>query len=108
MISLQAVCFATGPDEHFLPGPVCPRFTGRQALARKANRAMKSLTRDPARFADIHNHALVGFTGKLRDLQVMGGDGQRRPLDPEVPLFRQLRNAPVAAEAHRLLRRWQT
>ncbi|MBC7476714.1 MAG: glycosyltransferase family 2 protein, partial [Pseudorhodobacter sp.] len=102
IISLHALCFADQPEVNWRPGPIVPRFPWALERGHKANRAMKSLTRDPGRFKDIHNHSLVGFRGKATDLRILSGDGLRwNPLQG-VPLWQQLRNADLAPDAHRL------
>ncbi len=102
VISLHAMCFTDKPELNWRPGPICPRFPWRLALTHKANNAMKSLTRAPERFSDIHNHSLVGFNGKPHEIRVMDGDGTRHNIIKGVPLWKQLRNAPVAEGAHKL------
>ncbi len=102
IISLHAMCFADAPQVNWQPGRVCPLFPWRLAVTHKANNAKKSLTRNPARFRDIHNHSLVGFKGRAPDLRVMAGDGTRYNIAQGVPLWQQLRNAPVQATSHAL------
>ena len=102
IISLHAMCFADRPQVNWQPGRVCAQFPWRLALTHKANKAMKSLTRNPARFRDIHNHSLVGFKGRTPDLRVMDGDGTRHNIALGVPLWQQLRSADVHVASHRL------
>ncbi|MEO8241603.1 MAG: glycosyltransferase family 2 protein [bacterium] len=102
VVSLHAMCFTDRPEVNWRSGPVCPRFPWRLGLRHKANNAMKSLTRAPERFRDIHNHSLVGFSGKMQDLRVMDGSGARFNLVKGVPLWQQLRNTPVQDGAHKL------
>jgi len=102
IISLHAMCFADKPLRNWQPGRVCAQFPWRLSLTHKANKAMKSLTRNPARFRDIHNHSLVGFKGAAHKLQVMDGDGARHAIVQGVPLWQQLRNAEVHEGSHRL------
>jgi hypothetical protein len=79
-----------------------PRFPWALDVGHKANKAMKSLTRTPGRFRDIHNHSLVGFQGKPGELRIMGGDGTRYQPVKGVPLWQQLRNDDLRQGAHRL------
>lgn len=102
VIALHAMCFADAPEVNWQPGRVCPRFPWRLALTHRANKATKSLTREPARFRDIHNHSLVGFSGAAHKLRVMGGDGVRYNLVKGVPLWQQLRNAEVHDRSHQV------
>ncbi len=102
IISLHAMCFADAPEANWRPGRVCPLFPWRLALTHKANKAMKSLTRRPSRFRDIHNHSLVGFKGRAHELRVLDGDGRRHNIEQGVPLWQQLRNAPVHEASHKL------
>ncbi len=102
IISLHAMCFSDASEVNWRPGRICPRFVWRLPLVHKANQALKSLTRTPSRFGDIHNHSLVGFKGRPSDLRVMDGDGTRHRLKPGVPLWKQLRNMPVHEHSHRL------
>ena len=102
IISLHAMCFADKPQVNWQPGRVCAQFPWRLALTHKANKAMKSLTRNPARFRGIHNHSLVGFKGRAHDLTVLEGDGTRHALLDGTPLWQQLRNGPVHDGSHRL------
>jgi hypothetical protein len=102
IISLHAMCFADAPEVNWRPGRVCALFPWRLALTHKANRAMKSLTRAPRRFRDIHNHSMVGFKGQAGRLQVMDGDGSRHGIEQGVPLWQQLRNGAVHDGSHQL------
>ena len=102
IISLHALCFADAPEVNWRPGPIVPRFGWALELGHKANRAMKSLTRAPGRFRDIHNHSLVGFRGKVTDLHIMGGDGARYSPVHGIPLWQQLRNDDLRPRAHQL------
>ena len=108
IISLHALCFAGRPElnwqpeVNWRPGPIVPRFPWALERGHKANRSMKSLTRDPGRFTDIHNHSLVGFRGKVPGLRILSGDGLRSNPVRGVPLWEQLRNADLRPDAHRL------
>ena len=102
IISLHALCFAAKPEVNWRPGPIVPRFPWALDPMHKANRAMKSLTRGPERFKDIHNHSLVGFRGKPTELRILAGDGVRYSPLPGVPLWQQLRNTELRAGGHRL------
>ena len=102
IISLHALCFTGLPEVNWRPGPIVPRFAWALALDHKANRDMKSLTRDPARFAAIHNHSLVGFHGQPGALRILSGDGSRYHPVKGVPLWRQLRNEKLRPGPHKL------
>lgn len=101
VIALNGMFFTSQPVMHWQPGRVCAQFTQRLPTHHKANAALKTLTRNPARFRGIHNHSMVGFKEKA-PLQVLWGDGTRTQTDPEVPLWRQLRNGDIKAVSHRL------
>ncbi len=102
IISIHAICFTAEPEINWRPGPICPMFRHRLALTHSANRAMKSLTRAPGRFRQIHNHSVVGFKGDVARLRILGGDGQVRGLKPDQPMWQQLRNTAVRPEEFRL------
>lgn len=101
VIALSAMTFSDAPETNWRAGPVCPMFTTRLPLRHKANAAIKSLTRNPARFRGIHNHHMVGWKGKGL-VQVMRGDGARFELAPDLPIWKQLRNLPRDLISHRL------
>ncbi|GLS85599.1 hypothetical protein GCM10010873_05720 [Cypionkella aquatica] len=101
VIALNGMFFTSQPVPRWQPGLVCPQFTQRIATHHKANAALKTLTRNPARFRSIHNHSMVGFKENT-PLQVLWGDGTRSKTDPSLPLWRQLRNGEVKAVSHRL------
>ena len=101
VIALNGMFFTSLPETQWRAGPVCPLFSQRVANHHKANAALKTLTRNPARFRGIHNHSMVGFKDKI-PLQVLWGDGTRTQTDPALPLWRQLRNGDVKSVSHRL------
>ena len=101
VIALNGMFFTSLPETQWRAGRVCAQFTERVASHHKANAALKTLTRNPARFRGIHNHSMVGFKDKI-PLQVLWGDGTRSQTDPDIPLWRQLRNGDVKAVSHRL------
>jgi hypothetical protein len=101
VIALSAMTFSDAPHRNWQPGPVCPMFTTRLPLRHKANAAIKSLTRAPARFKGIHNHHMVGWRGPGL-VQVLRGDGVRFELPPDVPIWKRLRNLPQDLISHRL------
>ncbi len=101
VVALNGMFFTGAPESHWRPGPVCPRFPHRLALKHKANAALKTLTRDPARFKGIHNHHMVGFRGKP-PLRVLWGDGTESDLPNDLPLWKLLRNGPLRQISHRL------
>ena len=102
IISLHAMCFTDRPEANWRPGPIVPRFSWAVAPDHKANRDMKSLTRNPARFRGIHNHSLVGFHGQPGTLRILAGDGARFNPVKGVPLWQQLRNQKLRPAPHRL------
>jgi hypothetical protein len=61
---------------------------------------VKSLTRHPALYKEIHNHSLVGYRGEKRPLTYMAADGTLHDLDLSQPLWKQLRNFPSKACRH--------
>ena len=101
VIALNGMFFTCLPETQWRAGRVCPLFSQRVANHHKANAALKTLTRNPARFRGIHNHSMVGFKDKI-PLQVLWGDGTRTQTDPGLPLWRQLRNGDVKSVSHRL------
>lgn len=101
VIALCGMFFTGAPETHWRPGPVCPRFPHRLALKHKANAALKTLTRAPARFKGIHNHHMVGYRGKA-PLRVLWGDGTESDLPTDLPLWKLLRNGPLRQISHRL------
>ncbi len=52
-------------------------------------------------FTEIHNHS-HGQVQAEPAVEVLWGDGTRSQTDPELPLWRQLRNGDVEAVSHRL------
>jgi hypothetical protein len=103
IISLHAMCFTGHGQQQWEPGPVCPRQQWRLPISHRANRAMKSLTRHPERFVDIHNHSVTRLkNGDPAALLIMFGDGRRSHPQPGIPLWQQLRNAPLQRGEYRL------
>jgi hypothetical protein len=101
VIALNGMFFTSQPEINWKPGRVCPLFQKRIAIRHKANAALKTLTRAPARFRGIHNHHMVGFKG-TDPLNVLWPDGTRSQTKPDVPLWRQLRNGDIQTVSHRL------
>ena len=101
IIALNAMTFGSVPGTVWQPGRVCADFPFRLGLRDRANAAVKSLTRDPARFRGAHNHHLVGYRGTA-SLRVMRGDGSRFDLAPDVPLWTRLRNFALPEIGHAL------
>ncbi|MGV8951423.1 MAG: glycosyltransferase family 2 protein [Cypionkella sp.] len=101
VIALNGMFFTAEPEVNWRSGRVCPMFQARVALRHKANIALKTLTRAPERFKEIHNHSLVNLRQKAA-LTVLWGDGTQTLTDPEVPLWKQLRNGRLDAVSHRL------
>ncbi len=101
VIALNGMFFTSQPELNWKPGRVCPLFQKRIAIRHKANAALKTLTRAPARFRGIHNHHMVGFKG-TDPLNVLWADGTRSQTKPDVPLWRQLRNGDIQTVSHRL------
>ena len=101
VIALCGMGFTDAPHLNWQPGRVCAQFTQRIATDHKANGAVKSLTRGPARFKSIHNHSMVGWR-RAGDVQVMRGDGTQFSVPPDVPLWKRLRNFAPRDITHRL------
>jgi Glycosyl transferase family 2 len=100
IIALNSATFgANGPDR-WRPRPVTAQFHWRMPTHDTASSPVKSLTRHPARFKEIHNHSLVGFKGER--LTYMDASGHVHDLDLTIPLWRQLRNFPAHACSHDL------
>ncbi len=100
IIALNSATFgANGPDR-WRPKPVTAQFHWRMPTRHMASSPVKSLTRNPARFKEIHNHSLVGFNGEL--LTYMDAGGHLHDVDLTIPLWRQLRNFPAHACRHDL------
>jgi hypothetical protein len=92
IITLNAANFGARGPGRWRAAPVTGQFLWRLPTAHLASCPVKSLTRNPARFREIHNHSLVGYTGQKRPLTYMRADGTLHDLDLEQPLWRQLRN----------------
>jgi hypothetical protein len=101
VIALNGMFFAPEPEVNWRAGRVCQMFQARLALNHKANIALKTLTRHPARFKEIHNHSLVNLRRKAA-LRVLWGDGTETLTEAEVPLWKQLRNGKAGEVSHRL------
>lgn len=101
VIALNGMFFAADPAQNWRKGRVCAQFLSRIPLRHKANIALKTLTRNPSRFREIHNHSMVNLRQKV-PLTVLWGDGTRSQTDPDLPLWRQLRNGSLDAVSHRL------
>ena len=101
VIALCGKGFTGAPHLNWQPGRVCAQFTQILARDHKANSAVKSLTRVPARFKTIHNHSMVGWRGE-GEVQVMRADGTRFGVPGDVPLWTRLRNLPQSDITHRL------
>ena len=101
VIALNGMCFGDAPEVNWHPGPICPRFPHRLPVGHKANFALKTLTRDPARFGGIHNHSMVGYKGSTV-LEVLRGDGGRYALELGVPLWKQLRHDATRPVSHEI------
>lgn len=100
IIALNSATFGAQGPGRWRPKPVCAQFHWRMPTQSAASSPVKCLTRDPARFREIHNHSLVGFQGHA--LTYMDAAGTRHTLDLTIPLWRQLRNFPPAACRHDL------
>ena len=101
VIALCGMGFTDAPHLNWQPGRVCAQFTQTVARDHKANGAVKTLTRGPARFKAIHNHSMVGWRGQ-GEVQVMRGDGTRFGVPLDVPLWKRLRNFAPRDVTHRL------
>lgn len=94
IIALNATTFGSGGHLRWQPGPVTKMFQFRHETGHRTNGDIKTLTRRPAEYGAIHNHSLVHYRGAKRPLTVMRGDGSLFDLDPERPLWQQLRRFP--------------
>ncbi len=101
VIALNGMFFTPEPEVNWRAGRVCQMFQARLPIRHKANIALKTLTRQPARFKEIHNHSLVNLRQNV-PLSVLWGDGTRTRTDPALPLWKQLRNGRIDAVSHRL------
>lgn len=101
VIALNGMFFSASPHLNWQAGRVCEMFQAHIPIKHKANAALKTLTRAPARFKEIHNHSLVNLKQKAA-LCVLWGDGTTTLTEAEVPLWKQLRNSAVQAVSHRL------
>jgi hypothetical protein len=101
VIALNGMVFTDAPQINWQPGRICPLFSNRVILKHSGNAAIKTLTRNPSRFKAIHNHSMVDFKGD-QPLRVLWGDGTTTTLNPDLPLWKQLRNSPLPAISHRL------
>lgn len=92
VIAISSLTFGDGQAWRPLdPQRVCRRFTRRVPDLHPTNGPIKSLNRDPARFRAIHNHSMVGLR-EDREAWAMRGDGSLFDLDPNTPMWKQLRN----------------
>jgi hypothetical protein len=101
VIALNGMFFAPEPEVNWRAGRVCEMFQARLSLQHKANIALKTLTRHPSRFKEIHNHSLVNLHRKAA-LRVLWGDGTETFTEAELPLWKQLRNGRSGVVSHRL------
>lgn len=99
IIILHPLTFGTSDDPGWQPGLVTEQFTCRLAARHRVNGPVKSLARGLPRFREIHNHSVTGYQGQ-QPLIVMRADLTTFPVDPDVPLWRVLRNLPVDAIRH--------
>lgn len=103
IIALSARTFSDAPEVNWRPGPVTALFPMALPARHKANKAVKTLTRLPRRFRGIHNHHMIGWKRKPEPIRLLrAGDGARIELDPEIPLFKVLRNFATDQIGHRL------
>ncbi len=102
IISLNAMTFGTGPaptaDSYDL---TTRQFKHRLPADHKVNRALKSLTRAPARFRGTHNHNMVNIDPPT-SLVVMRGDGSTFDIPAGTPLWEVLRNSATSDITQRL------
>ncbi len=101
VIALNGMFFSAAPEVNWRAGRVCALFQTHIPVRHKANSALKTLTRAPLRFKEIHNHSLVNLKQKAA-LCVLWGDGTMTQTDPDLPLWKQLRNSSLKAVSHRL------
>lgn len=102
VVALNAATFGSGEETHWRPGPVTGMFRYRHETSHRTNAPVKTLTRRPGDYKAINNHSLVGYRGEKLPLRVMRADGSTFELDPDRPIWRQLRNFPVARITHEM------
>ena len=101
IIMLHPLTFGSGDDPDWKPGLVTDQFTRRVPVRHRANRPVKTLTRGLGRFAEIHNHSVMGYRG-LEDLVVMRADRSTFAIPPRSPLWQHLRNVPIDDVRHEI------
>lgn len=101
IIALNAKTFGTDLGANWQPGRVCAQFTRRLGLKDRVNGAVKSLTRAPLRFDEMHNHHMVGYHGE-EPLQVMRADGTVFLVHENKPLWTQIRVTALNRISHGL------
>lgn len=102
IIALSARSFSDLPQTHWTPSPVTRAFPMALGKAHRANQAVKTLTRAPARFRGIHNHHMVGYKGS-DPLQVFcAQDGSSYMLEPGTPLGDKFRHIPKDQVGYKL------
>lgn len=99
VIALNALTFGTVLGADWEPGRVCAQFTQRLGARNKINGSIKSLTRHPHRFDEIHNHYLFGFRGTM-PLHAMRADGSMFEVGAHAPIWKQLRMMPADKIRH--------
>lgn len=102
IIALSARSFSDLPQTHWEPGPVTRAFPMALARTHRANQAVKTLTRDPARFRGIHNHHMVGYKGKSALQVFCAQTGGNYALEPGTPLGDKFRHIPKDQVGYRL------
>ena len=102
IIALSARSFSDLPQTHWEPGPVTRAFPMALGKTHRANQAVKTLTRDPARFRGIHNHHMVGYKGKTALQVFCAQTGGSYALEPGTPLGDKFRHIPKEQVGYRL------
>jgi|GEM_PF-3778776 len=98
IIALNSLTYGTGISRK-RDELVTKRFQYRLNDQHTANRPIKSITRNPARFRGAHNHHLMRITPDA-ELTVMRADGSTFVIPPKTELWRVLRSSPADHIVH--------
>ena len=98
IIALNSLTYGTGLSRK-RNELVTKRFQHRLRDQHTANRPIKSIARNPARFHGAHNHHLTRVTPDA-ELTVMRADGSTFVIPPKTELWRVLRSSPADHIVH--------
>lgn len=103
IISLCGRTFSDLPQTAWEPGPVTRLFPNALKPDHKANQAIKTLTRNPARFKGIHNHHMVGYIGRKGPMDIyQTQDDSHSTLSPRVRVGEKLRHISKEDIGHKV------